>query len=71
MVRWDVDFFEGEGGGPVEFLLVGKWGRLILRVEMGERGVVGGVFYLEEVGDAGLGEVDVGVGGIFGLVCGC
>jgi hypothetical protein len=26
-----------------------------------------GWFYLEEVGDAGLGEVDVGVGGIFGL----
>ena len=28
---------------------------------MGER------TYFEEVGDAGLGEVDVGVGGIFGL----
>lgn len=22
-MRWDVDFFKGEGGGPVEFLLVG------------------------------------------------
>ncbi len=65
MVRWDVDFFEGEGGGPVEFLLVGG---LVLRVEKGKRGWVGvGWFYLEEVGDAGLGEVDVGVGGIFGL----
>lgn len=27
----------------------------------------GGRTYFEEVGDAGLGEVDVGVGGIFGL----
>lgn len=28
---------------------------------------MGGRTYFEEVGDAGLGEVDVGVGGIFGL----
>ncbi len=27
----------------------------------------GGGRYFEEVGEAGLGEVDVGVGGIFGL----
>jgi len=39
-VRWDVDFFEGEGGGPVEFLLVGGGG-LVSRVEKGKRGWVG------------------------------
>lgn len=47
----------GGGGGDGIFGGKGRW--------MGE--VMRGRTYFEEVGDAGLGEVDVGVGGIFGL----
>ena len=58
MLRWDVDFLVGEMPGTVEFLvrLVGGQKRLEVRVS-----------YFEEVGDAGLVQVNVGSGGVFGL----
>ena len=75
-MRGDVDGFGGEVRGAGEFLggfvslgggLWCGWGG-----DRGERvgegvGGMGERTYFKEVGDAGLGEVDVGVGGIFGL----
>jgi len=50
------------GGSGVWIWRGGEWGR----GWEGKRGMGEGT-YFEEVGEAGLGEVDVGVGGIFGL----
>ena len=63
VLRWDIDEFVREMWRAVEFLFVKKER---LSSEMGMRDCCR-ERYFEQVGEAGLGKVNIGVGGIFGL----
>lgn len=73
MLRRDVDGLVGQVRGAGEFLIALRWwldgereGR---RGMEGEGGEGWNITYFEEVGVPGGVEVEVGVGGIFGLGC--